>query len=164
MSIEFKKLFRVRASFAEAPNCQISKGIPIKIWFYFGNRLWLSPLTEEAIPDIKNLPVLRAHSHRAQLASLASLSALRARDLIVALRAPFFLDLALSAQSNALRIHLSLFPVIWYWSSNQFYTIILQMMWITHILKVTKFVFEFTWNKKFNSLKALSALRSTFSS
>ena len=32
-------------------------------------------------------------------------------------------------------------------------------MWITHFLKVTKFVFEFKWNKKFNSLKALSALR-----
>ena len=36
----------------------------------------------------KNLPALRAHSHRAQLASLASLSAPRARNLIVALRAP----------------------------------------------------------------------------
>ena len=35
------------------------------------------------------------HALRAQLASLASLSAPRARDLIVALRAPFFLDLAL---------------------------------------------------------------------
>ena len=39
-------------------------------------------------------------------ASLASLSAPGARDLIVALRAPFFLDLALSAWSYALRIHL----------------------------------------------------------
>ena len=36
---------------------------------------------------IKNLPASRAHSHRAQLASLASLSAPRARDSIVALRA-----------------------------------------------------------------------------
>ena len=37
-----------------------------------------------------------------------------ARDLIVALRAPFFLDLALSAQSYALRIHLNLFLIIRY--------------------------------------------------
>ena len=39
----------------------------------------------------KNLPASRAHSHcalSAQLASLASLSAPRARDSIVALRAP----------------------------------------------------------------------------
>ena len=34
----------------------------------------------------------------------------------------------------------------------------------THFLKVTKFVFEFKWNKKFNLLKALSPLRNTFSS
>ena len=38
------------------------------------------------------------------------------------------------------------------------------MMWITHFLKVTKFVFEFKWCGKFNLLKALSALRNTFSS
>ena len=41
--------------------------------------------------DKKNLPASRAHSHRAlraQLASRASLSAPRARDSIVALRAP----------------------------------------------------------------------------
>ena len=38
---------------------------------------------------VKNLPASGAHSHRAQLASLASLSAPRARDLIVAFRAPF---------------------------------------------------------------------------
>ena len=78
----------------------------------------------------KNLSASWAHSHRAlgaQLASLASLSAPRARDSIVALRAPeysivalrapeflnvalrapFFLDLALRARSCALRIHLS---------------------------------------------------------
>ena len=61
---------------------------------------------------LKNLPASRAHSHRAQLVSLASLSAPRARDLIVALRAPFFLDLALRARSCALRIHLSLFLII----------------------------------------------------
>ena len=60
-------------------------------------------------------------SSRAQLASLASLSAPRARDSIVALRAPFFLDLALRARSCALRIHLILFLIFWYWSSNQFY-------------------------------------------
>ena len=69
----------------------------------------------------KNLPASRAHSHRAQLASLASLSAPRARDSIVALRAPellnvalrapFFLDLALRARSCALRIHLNLFLI-----------------------------------------------------
>ena len=53
-----------------------------------------------------------AHSHRAQLASLASLSAPRARDSIVALRAPFFLDIALRARSCALRIHFSLFLII----------------------------------------------------
>ena len=50
-----------------------------------------------------NLPALRAHSLRAQLASLASLSAPSA---------PFFLDLALRARSFALRIHLSLFHII----------------------------------------------------
>ena len=50
----------------------------------------------------KNVPASRAHSHRAQLASLACLSAPRARDLIVALR----------ARSCALRIHLSLFLII----------------------------------------------------
>ena len=71
---------------------------------------------------LKNLPALRAHSHRAQLASLASLSAPRARDLVVALRAPeflnvalrapFFLDLALRAGSCALHIHSSLFIII----------------------------------------------------
>ena len=44
--------------------------------------------------------------------SLASLSAPRARDSIVALRAPFFLDLAFRARSCALRIHLSLFLII----------------------------------------------------
>ena len=45
-------------------------------------------------------------------ASLVSLSTPRARDLIIALRAPFFLDLALRAWSCALRIHLSLFLII----------------------------------------------------
>ena len=52
--------------------------------------------------NLKNLPASRAHSHRAQLASLASLSAPRARDLIVALR----------ARSYALRLDLSLFIII----------------------------------------------------
>ena len=64
---------------------------------------------------LKNLPASRAHSHRAlraQLASLASLSAPRARDSIVALRAPFLLDLALRARSCALHIHSSLFIII----------------------------------------------------
>ena len=76
-------------------------------------------------PIKKNLPASRAHSHcalRAQLASLASLSSPRARDSIVALRspeflnvalrAPFFLDLPLRARSCALRIRLSLFLII----------------------------------------------------
>ena len=63
------------------------------------------------ITDNKNLPASRAHSRRAlraQLASLASLSAPGARDSIVTLRAPFFLELALRARSCALRIHLNL--------------------------------------------------------
>ena len=47
-----------------------------------------------------------------RMASLASLSAPTARDSIVALRAPFFLDLALRARSCALRIRLSLFLII----------------------------------------------------
>ena len=51
---------------------------------------------------VKNLPASRAHSHRA-------------------LRAPEFLDVALRARSCVLCIHLSLFLIIWYWSSNQFY-------------------------------------------
>ena len=72
--------------------------------------------------DLKNLPASRAHSHRTQLASIASVSAPRARDFVtalrapeflnVALRAPFFLDLVLRARSCALRIHLSLFLII----------------------------------------------------
>ena len=61
---------------------------------------------------IKNLLASRAHSNRALRAQLASLSAPGARDLIVALRAPFFLDLALRARSCALRIRLSLFLII----------------------------------------------------
>ena len=85
----------------------------------------------------------------------------------------FFLDLALSTRSYALRIYLSLFLIFWrIWNLSmekldteaQINFIILQMMWITHFLKVTKFVFEFKWNRKFNSLKALSALRNTFTS
>ena len=55
--------------------------------------------------------------------SLASLSAPRAHDLIVGLRASFILDIALNARSYALCIHLSLFLIIWYWSWNQFYNI-----------------------------------------
>ena len=37
-------------------------------------------------------------------------------------------------------------------------------MWITHFLKVTQSLFKFKWNRKFHLLKALSALRNTFSS
>ena len=48
--------------------------------------------------------------------------ALRAPEFLnVALCAPFFLDLALLARSCALRIHLSLFLIFWYWSWIQFY-------------------------------------------
>ena len=61
---------------------------------------------------IKNLPASQAHSRRTLRAQLANLSAPGARDLIVALRASFFLDLALSARSYAFRIHLSLFLII----------------------------------------------------
>ena len=46
------------------------------------------------------------------------------RDLIFALRAPLFLGIALSARSYAFCIHLGLFLIIWYWSSNQFYNTI----------------------------------------
>ena len=60
----------------------------------------------------KNVPALRAHSHRALRAQLTRLSAPRARDLIVALRARFFSDSALNARSYVLRIHLSLFFII----------------------------------------------------
>ena len=68
----------------------------------------------------KNLPASRAHSHRAlcaQLASLASLSAPRARDSIVELR----------ARSCALRIHLSFFLYFDTEAQTNF-IIILQMM------------------------------------
>ena len=61
---------------------------------------------------LKNLPASRAHSHRALRAQLASVSAPRARESIVALRAMFFLDLALCARSCALHIHSSLFIII----------------------------------------------------
>ena len=63
---------------------------------------------------VKNLPVLRARSHRVQLALLTKLSAHRAHDLMAALRVPFCLDPALHARSYILRIHLSLFLVILY--------------------------------------------------
>ena len=62
----------------------------------------------------KNLPATRGHSHRAICAQLADLNTLRARDSKVALR----------ARSYILWIHLGLFFVIWYWSSNQFYNIV----------------------------------------
>ena len=89
----------------------------------------------------KNLPASRAHSHRAQLASLASLSAPGTRDLIVALR----------DRSCALRIHLSLFIIIRYWKAQTNFIIILQMMWITHFLKVTQFLLNLseTGNSKY---------------
>ena len=74
------------------------------------------------------------------------------------------LIVALRAWSCALRIHLSLFIIIWYWKAQTNFIIILQMMWIIHFLKVTQFLFEFKRNRKFNLLKALSALRNTFSS
>ena len=75
--------------------------MPMYVWFCSGINI-----------NKKNLPAARAHSDRAQLASLASLSAPRARDLIVALRAPFFLDLALRTRSCALRMPIGLFLII----------------------------------------------------
>ena len=46
-----------------------------------------------------NLPASRTYSYRAQFALLASVSAPRARDLIVAPRAPFFLDIFSKSQN-----------------------------------------------------------------
>ena len=58
------------------------------------------------IPNAKNLLASLAHSHRAlraQLVSLARISAPRARDLmVVALRAPTYVNFALRAQCCAL--------------------------------------------------------------
>ena len=82
---------------------------------------WLKKVTNKIKKLIKICPLRGTFSLPA---SRASLSAPRARDSIVALRAPFFLDLALRARSCALR----------------------------------------TRNRKFNLLKALSALKNTFSS
>ena len=45
-------------------------------------------------------------------AQLVSLNAPKARDLVVTLRAPFSLSLALCARPYILRIHISLFIVI----------------------------------------------------
>ena len=51
----------------------------------------------------KNLLASLAHSHRAQLASLARMSAPRTRDLmVVALRAPTYMNFALRAQCYVL--------------------------------------------------------------
>ena len=50
--------------------------------------------------------------YRRQKSNKKNLSVPSARDLIVALCAPFFLDLALRARTCALRIHLSLFLII----------------------------------------------------
>ena len=72
----------------------------------------------------KSLPAWRAHSHRALRASLIYLGAHWARDSTVAIRASFSLNLVLCARSYILRIYSSLFLVIWYWNSSQFYYII----------------------------------------
>ena len=90
---------------------QFLHGVSLKLPYHTHHVTFYQPLLRSFFYENKNLPALRAHSHRAlraQLASLASLSAPRARDLIVALRAPFFLDLALRTRSCALRIHLTL--------------------------------------------------------
>ena len=58
-----------------------------------------------------------------------------------------------------LALHISLYLVIWYWCSCQFYNIVN----VNYIFTVTTF-FGFKWKRKFNLLKALSALRNTFSS
>ena len=58
--------------------------------------------TEESTNDknnLKNLPASRAHSHRARLASLASLSAPGARDFIV-----YFLTFNTEAQTNFIKL------------------------------------------------------------
>ena len=83
---------------------------PLFVSFYYITRLDVCIPESKILPSLcprytfylKNLPASRAHSLRAQLVSLASLSAPMARDLIVALR----------ARSCALRIHLSLFLII----------------------------------------------------
>ena len=57
---------------------------------------------KESICGIKNLLASLAHSHRAQLASLAKMGASRARDLmVVALRAPRYVVVALRAPTYA---------------------------------------------------------------
>ena len=64
-----------------------NKFVQISLYWYWVSFFTLNSLIYGHI--IKNVPAWRAHSHRAlraQLASLASLSAPRARDLIVALR------------------------------------------------------------------------------
>ena len=56
------------------------------------------------INNVKNLLASLAHSHRAQLASLARMSAPGARDLmVVALRVPTYMNFALRAQYCVLR-------------------------------------------------------------
>ena len=111
--LEYRKLFRQNYSRSQedlllSPFRKPSKFFEFLLIF---RRFW-------DIFNLKNLPASRAHSHRALRAQLASLSAPEARDSIVALRAPEFLNVALRARSYALRIHLSLFLIIWYWSSN----------------------------------------------
>ena len=69
-------------------------------WLIRGKKIIMIFLLNKII--VKNLPASRAHSRRAQLASLESLSAPRARNFIFALR----------ARSCALRIRLSLFLII----------------------------------------------------
>ena len=108
----------------------------------------------------KNLPASWAHSHRTQLVSLTSLGGPRACDSIVVLCAPKYLNVALRARSYILRIHISLFLVIWYWSSSQFYNIVDVSYIFSKLLNF--FFFYFKWKKKFNLLKVLSALRNTF--
>ena len=65
----------------------------------------------------------------------------------VALRAPFCLNLVLHARSYILCIHTSLFLVIWYWSTNQFYNI----FDVNHIFSKLQNLFLIS-NEKGNSI------------
>ena len=74
-------------------------------------------------------------------ASLVNLSASRARDSIVALRARYYV----------LHIHITLFLVNWYWSLSQFYNVV-------DVNYISRKLLNLIWNEKGNSIY----LRNTF--
>ena len=74
--------------------------------------------------DSKWLKRIRFISFYFQQRELENLCASRARNSIVALCAPKYPIVALRARFYILHIHLSLFLVIWYRSSSQFYNIV----------------------------------------